>query len=163
MHEWIRAGRLASVRTPGNQYRLRAADVRRFCERAGLPVPEFVLARPPRVLVAGGTDAIVKAVRHALEARQATVDAVDAYGALVAAVTDPPAVVAFDARAPKFSVERALAAIAAAKVARPARVVVFDVASAARCAAVAAMGATAIARARRAELPDAIAELLSAP
>jgi excisionase family DNA binding protein len=37
LHIWIREGRLLAIRSPGNHFRLRVADVLAFCEREGLP------------------------------------------------------------------------------------------------------------------------------
>jgi excisionase family DNA binding protein len=162
VHEWIRAGRLASVRTPGNQYRVRPADIRAFCERAKMAVPPFVLTPPKRVVLAGASAAIADAVRSALERRAILEHVGDPYVALVGAAIAPPRVLVLDARAARFAVGDALAAIVAAPIARP-RIVVYDVASAAKCAALVAAGAdAAIARTRRSELPAVIVELVRA-
>jgi excisionase family DNA binding protein len=164
VHEWIRAGRLPAVRTPGNQFRLRAADVRAFCAREKLPVPDFVLARTRRVVVAGGNEALARTLKQALRATGATLDHfVDPVAALVASVVAPPAAIALDAKTPNLFAERATRALCDAPLDPKPSIVVFDVASAAKCALFAKAGAThAVTRARRADLRRLLVEIAGA-
>jgi len=64
--EWIKAGRLVAIRSPGGHYRVRPSDVRDFCAREGLRVPPFAREDATRVVLAGiaatGERAVEKAV-----------------------------------------------------------------------------------------------------
>ena len=67
LHLWIREGRLPAIRSPGNHFRLRVADVRAFCEREGLPVPPFVSPPPRRVVVGAAAAPLRRALARSLK------------------------------------------------------------------------------------------------
>ena len=113
---WIHRGRLAGVRSPGNHFRVRVADVLAFCEREKLAVPPFVLPPRRRVVIGGGRAAVRRAAVRALEGTGVVVEAYDdPYEALVAAASGPVEVVALGAGTSRFDAERAAAALDRAK------------------------------------------------
>jgi len=111
---WIRRGRLEGVRSPGNHFRVRVADVRAFCEREGMPVPPFVVPPRRRVVIGGGRAVVRRAVARALEGAAAglVIDVYDdPYDAVVAAGSAPVEVVALGAGTARFDAEGAAAAL----------------------------------------------------
>ncbi len=164
VQDFIRAGRLAAVRTPGNHFRVRVADVRAFCEREQMPLPDFLQRHARRVVVIGGTEALGRSLKAALRGTGVRLEQRDdPVRGIVAAVFDPPAVVALDAKTPGLFAERTIRALRDTPFAAQPRVVVFDVPSAAKCASFANVGADAtVTRARRSDLADVIAELATA-
>jgi excisionase family DNA binding protein len=166
VNSWIHDGRLVAVRSPGNHYRVRAADVAAFCEKEGLARPPLIEPALKTVLVIGASAAIKIALRRVARGAGATFEAHDgddALRVLFAAVIAPPAVLAIsDAikRVDAGDVTRALRATASTSATT---LVIFDVASASRAAELTRAGATrAMLRSQGASLAEAILELLSA-
>jgi hypothetical protein len=115
---WIRRGRLAGVRSPGNHFRVRVADVRAFCEREGMPVPPFVVPPRRRVVIGGGRAAVRRAVARALEGAGAGLAVEvydDPYEAVVSAAGAPAELVVLGAGTSRFDADGAAAALEAAK------------------------------------------------
>jgi excisionase family DNA binding protein len=157
---WIRDGRLPAIRSPGNHFRLRAADVRAFCEREGLPVPPFVSPPARRVVVAAAPLALRRAVARAL--KTVALHAVaDPYEALVSAVAEPTDVLAVGAHA-GFDAVAAVRALRSAPTTAAMSVVAFDVPTRPQVVALEKAGAThAILEANTDELlPPVLANLL---
>jgi excisionase family DNA binding protein len=102
LHGWIRDGRLPAIRSPGNHFRLRVADVRAFCERQGLPVPPFVSPAARRVVVAVAPPPLRRAVARALRTAAALHSFADPYEALVAAAAERTEVLALGFGYPGF-------------------------------------------------------------
>jgi excisionase family DNA binding protein len=142
---WIRQGRLAAVRSPGNHFRVRVADVRAFCEREGMPVPPFVAPAPRRVVSAAPLPRTTKLAGVVLEVHASPYNAlVAAAGASVAAVVLPAAHARFDA----------LAAIAALRGAAPTDqvpIIVVGATTQPRAEALQRGGATRVLRGTRAD------------
>src|SRR6516164_2464292 len=82
---WIRQGRLAAIRSPGNHFRVRVADVRAFCEREGMPVPPFVAPPLRRVVLAAASLPLRRAIARVLKTGVALHPFADPYEALLAA------------------------------------------------------------------------------
>jgi excisionase family DNA binding protein len=143
LYVWIREGRLAAVRTPGEQFRLRPADVRAFAEAAGLPVPPFILAAPRRAHAAATSGAWLRALRRALKEAEVTLDlherSVDAFFAAVAA---PPTLLSIDAGIGGLDLDEAIRALRRRAATAHLPVVIVNVASAAKADALLRAGAT---------------------
>jgi excisionase family DNA binding protein len=152
---WIRQGRLAAVRSPGNHFRVRVADVRAFCEREGMPVPPFVAPPPRRVVTATPLPRTVKLAGIVLEVLATP------YDALVAAASAPTAALVLPAGDPRFD---ALAAVAALRRAAPTShvpIVVVGATTPQRATALQRAGATRVLRRARGEdLAVSLRELL---
>jgi hypothetical protein len=115
---WIHRGRLVGVRSPGNHFRVRVADVLTFCARERLPVPPFVLPPRKRVVIGGGRASVRRAAARALEGVGLSVDVYDdPYDALVAAASSPTELVALGIAGRRFDAESAAAALERARVA----------------------------------------------
>jgi excisionase family DNA binding protein len=158
---WIRDGRLPAIRSPGNHFRLRATDVRAFCEREGLPVPPFVSPPARRVVVAAASLALRRAVARALKTAVVLHAVADPYEALVTAVAERTDVLAVGALA-GFDPAAAVRALRSAPATAAMSVVAFDVPTRPQILALEKAGATrAILEAKTAELlPSALADLL---
>ncbi|HEY6459566.1 MAG TPA: helix-turn-helix domain-containing protein, partial [Polyangiaceae bacterium] len=103
---WIRAGRLAAIRSPGNHFRVRVADVRAFCEREGRPIPPFVAPPVRRVVTAGVAARAVRLPGLVVDAYD------DPYDALLAAAARGDAsLLVVPATATRFDTIAALAAL----------------------------------------------------
>ena len=161
VHTWIVQGRLPAIRSPGNHFRVRAAEVKAFCERESLPVPPFVAPTLPRVIVAAAPAAIRRAVARALRP-SATVDVLDdPYAAIVAAVSGPTAVLAMGASAGRFDVTAAVRALKGERATEGIAIVVFGVTARPLGAALDRAGADRhVLLAHAAALPDVLRELL---
>jgi excisionase family DNA binding protein len=145
---WIRAGRLAAIRSPGNHFRVRVADVRAFCEREGRPVPPFV-APPTRRVVTAGVAA------RALRLTGLVVDAcAGPYDALLAAARDGASLLVLPATAAHFDTTAALAALRRHRPTASLPVLVVGAPTVARAAALERAGATHVLP--RACRPDAV-------
>ena len=143
LYLWIREGRLAAVRTPGDQFRLRPADVRAFAESAGLPVPPFILAAPRRAQAAAIAGTWLRALRRALKEAEVALDAHErSIDALFAAVAAPPALLALDATLGGVDLDEAVRALRRRDATARLPVVIVNVASAARADALLRAGAT---------------------
>jgi excisionase family DNA binding protein len=158
---WIREGRLAAVRTPGDQFRLRAADVRAFCETARMPLPPFVVPAARRAHVAASGPSL-RSLKRALKQAGAEIDAFDrSIDALFAAVASPPALLVLDAGIGGVDLEGALVALRRRAATARVPIVIFNVASAAKAEALVRAGAThAIARGRDRDALVHITEIL---
>lgn len=158
---WIRQGRLAALRSPGNHFRVRIADVRAFCEREGMPVPPFVAAPPPRrVVVAAAPAATGRAVVRALKAPGILVEARDPYDALVAVAGGATALLVLGAPGERFDAAEAIAALRRAP-ATAGLLVVATATTRSRVAALEQAGATRVlVRPREDELARVVRELL---
>jgi excisionase family DNA binding protein len=168
LHIWIREGRLAAIRSPGNHFRLRVADVRAFCEREGLPVPPFVSPPARSVVVAAASPALRRILArafHALGPRFALEALADPYEALVSALVGHAAILALGASTPHFDTAAAVRALKKTPAASGTAVVVFDVTNRPQALALERAGAArAFVQARTAELlPIALRELLGEP
>jgi excisionase family DNA binding protein len=153
---WIRQGRLASVRSPGGHHRVRAADVRAFCERQGLPVPPFVSPPPRRVVSAAAIP------RGARPGGLAFAIHDDPYEALLAAASGPTALLVLPASAGRFDAIAAIAAMRTVDTTAAIPVVVVDVPGPARAEALVRAGATrTLGRRQRDDLGRVLRELLS--
>jgi len=86
--EWIRSGRLLAIRTPGNQFRLSADDVRAFCEREGVPVPTFAAAASRSLVYVGSTAPLT--LRGARYRDVSLTAAPSLFHALYACLREPP-------------------------------------------------------------------------
>jgi excisionase family DNA binding protein len=141
--DWIHAGRLPAVRTPGAQWRVRPSDLPAFCAREALAMPPFASGRT-RVHVVGGAPAAVRALKRALAHADASIEAPeDPFDALFTAVRQGAAgVVAIDASSSAFDACAAIRALL--RVNRALRVVAFDAASPARARALTAAGAARV-------------------
>lgn len=143
LYVWIREGRLAAVRTPGDQFRLRPADVRAFAESAGLPVPPFILAAPRRAHAAAVAGPWLRALRRALKDAEVALDAHErSIDALLAAVAAPPALLALDAALGGLDLEDAVRALRRREATARLPVMVVNVTSVARADALLRAGAT---------------------
>jgi excisionase family DNA binding protein len=163
LHVWIREGRLPAIRSPGNHFRLRTADVRAFCEREGLPVPPFVSPPARRVVVAAAPLPLRRAIARALKTSAVLHPFADPYEALVAAVAERTDVFAMGAH-PAFDAVAAVRASRSAPATVDMIVVAFNVPGRAQALALEKAGASrAIVEAKTAELlPAVLAELLGA-
>jgi excisionase family DNA binding protein len=164
LHIWIREGRLLAIRSPGNHFRLRAADVLAFCEREGLPVPPFVSPPPRRVILASAPPPLRRAVARALETGVAIEAHADPYAAIVAAAAEPTAILALSARPPHFDVLAAVRAFKRTPATTALVVVAFDVPSRPQVVALEQAGAArAIAAAQTGDLLPGVLEALLGP
>jgi excisionase family DNA binding protein len=158
---WIRQGRLAAIRSPGNHFRVRVADVRAFCEREGMPVPPFV-APPPRRIVAAGLDPTSqRAMARALKSPALTLETYDdPYDALLAAARDA-SLIAIPASAPRFDCGAAIAAMRRSQGTANASIIAFGASTRTQAASLARAGATRVLpRAQQGALPHVARELL---
>jgi CheY-like chemotaxis protein len=162
LHIWIREGRLLAIRSPGNHFRLRVADVLSFCEREGLPVPPFVSPAPQRVVVGAASPALRRALARSVKTSAVIHALADPYEALVAAAAEPPKILALGVRAPQFDGVAAIRALRSSPVTRSVVVVAFDVPTRTHAAAMKRAGASqAIVSAQTSDLlPAALGELL---
>ena len=163
VQELIRTGRLVAVRTPGSHFRVRVADVHAFCEREKMPVPDFLVVHPRRVLVIGGNDALARSLKVALRGTGVQLELGEPVPGLVAAVFAPPTAIAIDAKTSGLFAERAVRALRETPIEPQPFIVVFDVPNAAKGVAFLKAGATRIVtRARRADLGGVLVELATA-
>jgi excisionase family DNA binding protein len=178
---WIRQGRLAAIRSPGNHFRVRVADVRAFCEREGKPVPPFVGPPARRLLVAvppGAANAVpvLRTSRRSpsgllldgllVNGLKLPAVAVEGhagpYRALVAAAAGGASLLVLPASAVRFDTEAALAALRQAPGTARLPVVVVGAATRARAEALLRAGATRVLlRSRASDLPAILRELLA--
>lgn len=154
---WIRQGRLAAIRSPGNHFRVRVADVRAFCEREGRPVPPFVAPPPRRVVTAEALPRGLRLPGLVVETHP------DPYDAIVATAREPAALLVLPAAAERFDTAAAIAALRRASGATTFPIVVVGVMTALRASAFERAGATRVVRrsTRTDELPRTLRELLS--
>ena len=145
VYTWIREGRLAAVRSPGAQYRLRASDVRAFCEREKLPLPLALFPKQSHVIVLGGNDGFRKGIKRALKPHGATIECFDdAYRGFIAAALDPPSAIAVDGALRDFDVEKAIGALRGTGKTEKTPIVVVNVAFAAKRDAFLHAGASSV-------------------
>jgi excisionase family DNA binding protein len=158
---WIREGRLAATRSPGEHYRVRVADVRALCERESLPFPAFLLPPSRAVMLVGANDAERRALRRALKAGATLTTFDDPYAGLFAAAREPPALFALGVASRSLDAEAAVHALRALDAWSSVPIVAFDAPNAARCEALVRAGANvALPRSRRAELARTALHLL---
>ena len=154
---WIEQGRLAAVRSPGNHYRVRVADVRAFCEREGRPVPPFVAPAPRRVVTAVDSLRGTKLPGVAVEAHD------DPYDALLASVLAPAALLVLPSSAERFDTLAAVASVRRVRGASEMPIVVVGAPSPARVTSLQEAGATRVLSRRGArpeDLPRVVRDLL---
>ena len=134
---WIRLGRLTAIRSPGGHYRVRAADVRAFCEREGMPVPPLAAPASRRVVV--WTAPLARALRtHGVPVEEHD----DPYDAMLAAAG-------------------AAAALRRAAATRALPIVVVATTARARTGAIERAGATRVLpRSHAGDLPAVVTEIL---
>ena len=161
LHVWIREGRLPAIRSPGNHFRLRVADVRAFCEREGLPVPPFVSPPSRRVVVAAAPLPLRRALARAIKTAAVIHPFADRYEALVAAAAERTDVFATSAQ-DGFDAAAAVRALACTPATSHVIVVAFNVPTPARALGLEKAGARrAILEAKTGELlPAILADLL---
>jgi CheY-like chemotaxis protein len=162
LHIWIREGRLLAIRSPGNHFRLRVADVLRFCEHEGLPVPPFVSPAPGRVVLAAASPSLRRALARAVKATAVVHAFADPYEALVAAAAEPTQILALGVGAPHFDAVAAIRALRSTPTTTSVIVVAFDVTSRPQAAALQKAGASRaiVSGQTRDLLPVALGELL---
>jgi hypothetical protein len=162
LHIWIREGRLLALRSPGNHFRVRVADVLAFCEREGLPVPPFVSPIPRRVVVAAAPLPLRRVVARALKTSAVLHALADPYAALVAAAAEPTAILAINARAPRFDALAAIGALKDTSATEALIVIAFDAPGRAQAAALERAGASRVILSgqTRELLPMALGDLL---
>ncbi len=158
VHTWIRQGRMVAIRSPGNHFRMRLADVRAFCEREGMPVPPFVAPPPRRVLVAAGSEPLRRALERALGSAVALETFEDPYDALLAAAADSAAVLALPATGTRFDPVAAVRALRRTPAAAKTVVVVHGASSHALVAALESAGVDRCIS--RAQTPDLLPRVL---
>ncbi len=113
---WLRSGKLPGVKTPGDHYRVRVADVVAYCEKEGLPLPAQASPRDLSVLLAKRGNLDVRPLRRALRALDVDLQVTtSAAGALLSAATDPPGALVLDAQLVGLDVPAALRALGEAK------------------------------------------------
>jgi excisionase family DNA binding protein len=127
LHLWIREGRLPAIRSPGNHFRLRVADVRAFCEREALPVPPFVSPPPRRVVVGAASAPLRRALARGLKTAAVLHAFADPYEALVAAASQPTEILAMGVQHADFDGLAAVRAIKSNPATSKLVVVAFDV------------------------------------
>jgi excisionase family DNA binding protein len=161
---WIRQGRLAAIRSPGNHFRVRIADVRAFCEREQMPVPPFVSAPPKRVVAVGLNAASQREMARALRGPALAFEAYrDPYDALLAAAarSGPASLLALPAQSRRFDPGSAIAAVRRHQATARTAIVAFGAANRAQAAGLAQAGATRVlTRAEQKDLPRIVRELL---
>lgn len=166
VYTWIKEGRLAAVRTPGNQYRLRVEDVRAFCEKERRPQPTFLASvetSPIYVLGAGAElrRAIQRSVRPA---KSAIVWFDETHFGLFAAVIAPPRALVIAASPASFDGVAVARALRATAPTATVPILFFDVATTAQCTALLGAGATrAIAKSRRQEIGREVTLMIAPP
>ncbi len=162
VHLWIREGRLPAIRSPGNHFRLRLADVRTFCEREGLPVPSFVSPPAPRIVIGAAPPPLLRAVTRALSTVAAVHPFGDPYEALVATAAEPTRILALGAQERSFDTVAAVRALRSTPATSGVIVIAFGVPSRPRALALEKAGAIrAIAAAQTRDLlPEALAGAL---
>jgi excisionase family DNA binding protein len=158
---WIRQGRLAAIRSPGNHFRVRVADVRAFCERERMPVPPFVSPPPRRVVAAGLSAPAQRAMARAVRGPGLALETYDdPYDALLAASRET-VLLAIPARCRGFDPGSAIAAMRRCDATGRATIVAFGAATRAQAASLARAGATRVlTRAQEDHLPRVVRELL---
>ena len=110
--EWIKAGRLVAIRSPGGHYRVRPSDVRDFCAREGLRVPPFAREDATRVVLAGIAATGERAVEKAVAGKSVGLASfASAMEGIVAAAREPPTVLAIDASSREIAVDAAIRAL----------------------------------------------------
>jgi hypothetical protein len=152
---YIRQGRLAAIRSPGNHFRVRVAEVRAFCEREGKPVPPFAGPPPKRLLTWAPLPRGLKLPAVVVESHAGP------YGALLAAAAGGASLLVLPASGDRFDTEAALAALRLAPATASLPVVVVGAATRPKAEALQSAGATRVVlRSRAAELPAVLRELL---
>lgn len=86
---WIQAGALPALRLPSGHFRLRAEEVRAFCQKQGLPLPEALQGQ--EILVVGDRRKLGPSLRG-MKARYEP----HAYRALARTLLDGPAAIVVD-------------------------------------------------------------------
>jgi excisionase family DNA binding protein len=163
VYTWIREGRLPAVRTPGDQLRLRVADVRAFCEARGLAVPPSAREAVRLAYVVFGAPATTRSLRRALRAEHVDVHPFpSALEAILACVAEPPALLALDAAARGLRIDDAVSALRRSTRGQATPVLVFGVPSAAKAEALVEAGATkAIVRGQDRAMAAAITDIFA--
>jgi excisionase family DNA binding protein len=152
---WIRQGRLAATRSPGNHFRVRAADVRAFCEREGMPVPPFVAPPATRVVTAVALPRAARLAGLAIESYA------DPYAALVAAASGPAALLVLPAGGARFDAAAAVSALRRARGTAAMPIVVVGATTQPRAGVLEQAGATRVLlRAKDDDVPRALREVL---
>lgn len=162
LHIWIREGRLLAIRSPGNHFRLRVADVLSFCEREGLPVPPFVSPAPRRVVLGAAPPSLRRALARSVRSAAVIHALADPYEALVAASAELTQILALGVRAPHFDAIAAIRALRSTPATKSVVVVAFDAPTRTQASALERAGASrAIVSGQTSDLlPIALGELL---
>lgn len=160
---WIREGKLPAFRTPGAQYRIRSEDARAYCERNDLPpLPRSLTSPGGTVAAIGRPSASLRALQEACKASDASfVSWGCALEGLLGVATEPPTVLAIDARCRDVHLTSALRALRRAQKTAGVPVVVYE-AEAAKRSALTKHGAASIAlRGKSDAAANAVLELLA--
>ena len=167
VHLWIRevAG-CPAIRSPGNHFRLRLADVRTFCEREGLPVPSFVSPPAPRVVIGAGPllRCFARSPGRSRRSPRSIRSATPLRGTSVAAAAEPTRILALGAQERSFDGVAAVRALRSTPATSGVIVIAFGVPSRPRALALEKAGALqAIAAAQTRDLlPEALVGALTA-
>jgi excisionase family DNA binding protein len=158
---WIRQGRLAAIRSPGNHFRVRVADVRAFCERERMPIPPFVSPAPRRIVAAGLSAPLQRAMARALRVPGLSLETYpDPYDALLAAARET-SVLAIPAVCKHFDPRSAIAALRRSDSTARAAIVAFGAPTRSQASVLAQAGATRVlTSAEQNDLPRVVRELL---
>ncbi|HLK40405.1 MAG TPA: helix-turn-helix domain-containing protein [Polyangiaceae bacterium] len=158
---WIHQGRLAAIRSPGNHFRVRVADVRAFCEKESLAVPPFVVPPPKRVILAAPDASLRRAVARALRSDATLETFEDPYDAVVAAASAPTHAMAVNGAARHFDARAAIRALKRAASTASIALVAFGARSRAAATVLERAGADrSMTRLEGADLPRVLCELL---
>jgi excisionase family DNA binding protein len=164
VQSWIRQGRLAAIRSPGNHFRVRVADVRAFCEREQMPIPPSIIVPAKRVVAVGLNASLQREMARALRGPALALETYrDPYDALLAAAgaRGPASLLALPAQSRRFDPGSAIAAVRRYEATARAAIVAFGAASRAQAASLAQAGATRVlTRAEQRDLPRVVRELL---
>jgi excisionase family DNA binding protein len=163
LHGWIKQGRLVALRSPGNHVRLRAADVRAFCEREGRTIPPFVEPPSRRAVVAGASEAAARAVSRALKGTAVSLEVCEnPYEGVIAAASGSTDLLALGVSFPKFDGAAAIRALKRSAAGARTVVVAFGVPTRAGAELLESAGAArALGRANERDVASVVRELLA--
>lgn len=112
VYQWIREGRLPSIKTPGAQYRVRSDDVRAFCEENSLAMPRAVANPEGRIAILGAPSPSQRSIVRTCRARGTSVELWPRLlKGLMGVAADPPDIVVLDASCTDLPAADAIRAI----------------------------------------------------
>jgi len=143
VYQWIREGRLPAIKTPGAQYRVRAGDVRTYCEEHGLPMPRAIASPAGTVAVIGKAGPSQRALARACRSRGVDVALWPrSLEGLLAVASEVPSLLAIDATSTDLVITDAIRALK--KTARTADVPIMVYDAPPRSSALVKVGAASI-------------------